>query len=129
MDPKKGLISWFAHNPVAANLLMICILVGGLMSALTINKKIMPTIKLNYISVGVAYPGAAPQEIEQGINIKIEEAIKEMIEELEINEIISGFAILIQYKPGESGTLFSIRLARLKFFSFIKTFINNNIYI
>ena len=78
MDPKKGLISWFAHNPVAANLLMICILVGGLMSALTINKKIMPTIKLNYISVGVAYPGAAPQEIEQGINIKIEEAIKEI---------------------------------------------------
>ena len=78
MDPKKGIISWFARNSVAANLLMICILVGGLLTALTINKKIMPDIKLNIISISVAYPGAAPQEIEEGINIKIEEAIKEV---------------------------------------------------
>jgi len=78
MDPKKGIISWFARNSVAANLLMICILVGGLLTALTINKKIMPDIKLNIISINVAYPGAAPQEIEEGINIKIEEAIKEV---------------------------------------------------
>jgi len=78
MDPKKGIISWFARNSVAANLLMICILVGGLLTILTINKKLMPDIKLNIISVSVAYPGAAPQEIEEGINIKIEEAIKEV---------------------------------------------------
>lgn len=78
MDPKKGIISWFARNSVAANLLMICIIVGGLLTALTINKKMMPDIKLNLISVSVAYPGAAPQEIEEGINIKIEEAIKEV---------------------------------------------------
>lgn len=78
MDPKKGIISWFARNSVAANLLMICILIGGLLTILTINKKLMPDIKLNIISVSVAYPGAAPQEIEEGINIKIEEAIKEV---------------------------------------------------
>lgn len=78
MDPKKGIISWFARNSVAANLLMIFILVGGLLTALTINKKLTPQIKLNIISVNVVYPGAAPQEIEEGINIKIEEAIKEI---------------------------------------------------
>jgi len=78
MDPKKGIISWFARNSVAANLLMICILVGGMLTAMTINKKVFPEVKLNIISINVAYPGAAPQEIEEGINIKIEEAIKEV---------------------------------------------------
>ena len=78
MDAKSGIIAWFARNSVAANLLMICILVGGLLTTLTINKKIFPTFELNYVSVVVAYPGAAPQEIEQGITIKIEEAIKEI---------------------------------------------------
>jgi len=78
MDPKKGLIAWFARNAVAANLLMIFILVGGLLTTATINKKVFPTIELNVISINVAYPGAAPQEIEEGINIKIEEAIKEV---------------------------------------------------
>jgi len=78
MDPKKGIISWFARNAVAANLLMIFILVGGALSALSINKKVFPEIELNVISIHVAYPGAAPQEIEEGINIKIEEAIQEV---------------------------------------------------
>jgi multidrug efflux pump subunit AcrB len=78
MDPKKGIISWFARNSVAANLLMICILVGGMLSAMTINKKIFPSFEINMIAINVAYPGAAPQEIEEGINIKIEEAVKEV---------------------------------------------------
>lgn len=78
MDPKKGIISWFARNSVAANLLMIFILIGGLLTALSINKKVFPDVELNVISINVAYPGAAPQEIEEGINIKIEEAIKEV---------------------------------------------------
>lgn len=78
MDPKKGIISWFARNSVAANLLMIFILVGGLLTAMTINKKVFPAFEINVISINVAYPGAAPQEIEEGINIKIEEAIKEV---------------------------------------------------
>ena len=78
MDSNKGIIAWFARNSVAANLLMICILVGGLLSAMTINKKVFPSIELNTVSVTVSYPGAAPQEIEEGINIKIEEAIKEI---------------------------------------------------
>ena len=78
MDAKSGIIAWFARNSVAANLLMICILVGGLLTTLTINKKIYPSFELNYVSVVVAYPGAAPQEIEQGITVKIEEAIKEI---------------------------------------------------
>jgi multidrug efflux pump subunit AcrB len=78
MDTKKGIIAWFARNSVAANLLMWVLIIGGLFGTVTINKQIFPTFELNFLSITVAYPGAAPQEIEEGINIKIEEAIQDI---------------------------------------------------
>ncbi len=75
-DTKTGMIAWFARNSVAANLLMIFILVGGALTALTINKQMFPQFKINWLSYSVPYPGAAPQEVEEGITIKIEEALK-----------------------------------------------------
>jgi len=76
LDTKKGLIVWFARNSVAANLLMIFIIIGGALTALTINKQMFPQFEINWLSYNVAYPGAAPQEVEEGITIKIEEALK-----------------------------------------------------
>ncbi|MDO6611055.1 efflux RND transporter permease subunit [Shewanella sp. 1_MG-2023] len=78
MDTNKGIITWFARNNVAANLLMFALLIGGLFSSLLINKEVFPTFELNLLNISVAYPGAAPQEIEEGINIKIEEAIQDI---------------------------------------------------
>ncbi|MCL1052081.1 efflux RND transporter permease subunit [Shewanella abyssi] len=78
MAVEKGIIAWFAKNNVAANLLMWILLIGGLFSTVIINKEIFPTFELNYLNISVAYPGAAPQEIEEGINIKIEEAIQDI---------------------------------------------------
>ena len=78
MATEKGIIAWFAKNNVAANLLMWILLIGGLFSTVIINKEIFPTFELNYLNISVAYPGAAPQEIEEGINIKIEEAIQDI---------------------------------------------------
>ncbi|MBE0363438.1 hypothetical protein PULV_a0878 [Pseudoalteromonas ulvae UL12] len=73
---EKGLIAWFARNPVAANLLMVFILLGGLLTAMTIRKQMFPQFQINWLSVQVAYPGAAPQEVEEGITIKVEEALE-----------------------------------------------------
>lgn len=78
MESPKGVIAWFARNNVAANLLMIVLIVGGLFSAVVINKEIFPSFSLNLLNITVAYPGAAPQEIEEGINIKIEESIQDI---------------------------------------------------
>ncbi|MCL1088192.1 efflux RND transporter permease subunit [Shewanella profunda] len=78
MDTQKGIIAWFARNSVAANLLMWALLVGGLFSTVLINKEVFPSFELNLLNISVAYPGAAPQEIEEGINIKIEEAIQDI---------------------------------------------------
>lgn len=79
-----NLIAWFAHNSVAANLLMLCLLAGGLVTAFTITKEVQPRIETNYVTVTVPYRGATPSDVEQGVLIKIEEAIQDIegIEEI-----------------------------------------------
>ncbi len=72
----RGIIAWFARNPVAANLLMVLILLGGLLTAFTIRKQMFPQFEINWLSVQAVYPGAAPQEVEEGITIKVEEALE-----------------------------------------------------
>ncbi len=69
----KGLIKWMAHNPVAANLLMLVFIVGGIIMGVSIKQEIFPEISLDKVQVSVAYPGSSPEEIEEGIILKIEE--------------------------------------------------------
>ncbi|WP_440055890.1 efflux RND transporter permease subunit [Pseudoalteromonas sp. T1lg65] len=73
---ETGLIAWFARNPVAANLLMLFIIIGGILTAFSIRKQMFPQFENNWISVQAVYPGAAPQEVEEGITIKIEESME-----------------------------------------------------
>jgi len=75
---REGIISWFAHNPVAANLLMLVIMTIGLSSAFSIQRALFPAIDFRIIFVTMAYPGAAPEEVEKGIVLKIEEAINDV---------------------------------------------------
>lgn len=73
-----NIIAWFAHNPVAANLLMVCLIAGGLFTTATITKEVQPRIEINYISVSVPYRGGTPKDVEEGVLIKIEEAIQDL---------------------------------------------------
>ena len=82
---RKGIIAWFAANHVAANLLMLLILAFGIVSAFTIRKQTTPDFELNNITVRVPYLGAAPQEVEEGVVIKVEEAIQDVKGIVEIN--------------------------------------------
>lgn len=72
------MLRWFIDNKVAANLLMIAILVGGLLSLPLLDREVMPGIPLDIIQVNVEYPGASPAEIEERICIRIEEAIHDL---------------------------------------------------
>ena len=76
-NKKEGIIGWFVRNPVAANLLMVSIIGLGLYSGLNLRKQTTPDFDLNYVSVRVPYLGAAPEEVEEGVVIKIEEAIQD----------------------------------------------------
>lgn len=74
--PLPGPIAWMARNAVAANLLMALLLGSGFWIAITIQKEVFPQAELDVVTVSVAYPGAAPSEVEQGILRPVEEAIR-----------------------------------------------------
>ncbi|MCC2615380.1 efflux RND transporter permease subunit [Aestuariibacter halophilus] len=78
IDTHSGIIAWFARNSVAANLLMWILIVGGLFGANTIHKQVFPNFEFKNIIVRVPYLGAAPQEVEEGVLVKIEEAVKDL---------------------------------------------------
>lgn len=71
----RALVQWFVANPIAANLLMIAMLVGGYFGAGAVEKETFPAYKGNVINITMAYPGAGPSEVEQQIVVRIEEAI------------------------------------------------------
>ena len=77
-DTNKGIIAWFARNSVAANLLLFLIVVAGAMSIFSVRKQMFPEISLNVISIQVPFPGAAPQEVEQGVIMLIEDALEDV---------------------------------------------------
>ena len=72
----KGMIDWFARNSVAANLMMAFIMVSGILAATITNEEVFPEMELDRINVEVPYLGAAPEEVEQAVNVRIEESIQ-----------------------------------------------------
>jgi len=72
---RKGLIGYFAGNPVAANLLMAVFLVGGIASGFGLAVQNFPEIDLRTITVTVRSPGSSSQEVEQDINRRVEESV------------------------------------------------------
>jgi multidrug efflux pump subunit AcrB len=74
----RGLIAWFARNGVAANLLMGIIILLGFITAASIRTQALPDQELARVTVDVPYPGASPAEVETGVVIKIEDALREI---------------------------------------------------
>ncbi|MEM7079419.1 MAG: efflux RND transporter permease subunit, partial [Pseudomonadota bacterium] len=72
----SGPIEWFARNHIAANLLLGVIVVAGLVSIPFMQQKSFPDLDLNLITVSVLYLGAAPEEVEEGVCVRIEEALE-----------------------------------------------------
>ena len=69
----RGAIAWMASNSIAANLSMLILLVGGLIFSTRVTQETFPEFNLDSITVRVPYPGASPEEVEQGILLAIED--------------------------------------------------------
>ena len=72
---RRGPLVWMAGNSVAANLLMLVLLVGGLIFGMQIKQELFPDFEMDYVTVTVPYSGASPEEVEQGIVLALEEAV------------------------------------------------------
>ena len=70
------MIAWFTRNGVAANLLMIVVVVGGIVTLRVIEIQFFPTLKLDRIAVSIPYPGASPEEVEQSLVKPVEDALQ-----------------------------------------------------
>lgn len=101
-DWNRGLIAWFARNSVAANLLMIVIIAGGVFTASTIKKETSPRLDTERITISVPYLGAAPEESEEGVVVKIEEAIEDIegINEIRGNAYEGGGSVTVEVMRG-----------------------------
>lgn len=72
----NSLIAWFAENRVAANMLMIVIIVAGLLLIPETKKEILPNVSLDTITITAVYPGASPSEVEESVCMRIENAVQ-----------------------------------------------------
>ena len=78
-SPLRGIIAWFASNPVAANLLMLLIIAAGISTMGSLRKEAFPATEPNKITVSVEYKSGSASQSEEGIAIKIEDALEDVI--------------------------------------------------
>jgi multidrug efflux pump subunit AcrB len=99
----KGTIAWMATRSVPANLLMVILLIGGFMFVQKIKKEIFPNFDMDRVVISVSYPGASPDEVEQGIILSIEEAIQgiEGIKSVESKASEAHASVMIEIIDGE----------------------------
>lgn len=74
----SGLVAWFARNAVAANLLMIVAFIGGIFGYSQMEREMFPVVNITGASVVVVWNGASPQDVEDQIVTRIEEAVADL---------------------------------------------------
>ena len=98
----KGLISWFAHNGVAANLLLIVIVVVGAVTIPGLKKEIFPEYAIDMVTVSVDFRGGTPEEVEESVCVRIEEAIQDLdgIKRISSSAAEGGGTVTVEVVPG-----------------------------
>jgi len=98
----QGLLTWFAKNHVAANLLMVAVVVTGLIVSLNIRQEIYPTFTLDVVEISMEYRGASPEEVEQSIILPIESELRsmELVREITATANEGNARILAELIPG-----------------------------
>jgi multidrug efflux pump subunit AcrB len=84
---ESGPIGWMASNPIAANLLLIIVLIAGYIAIGGIRKEVFPSFPTDRFTVTVPYPASSPEEVEQGIIVRVEEALRDIVGIEEIRSV------------------------------------------
>ncbi|WP_370262068.1 efflux RND transporter permease subunit [Limnobacter sp.] len=99
---RSGPLAWMTKNTVAANILMWTCLIGGLIGFSSMTKEVFPEFELDLVTITVAYPGASPEDVEQGIVLAVEEAISAVEGIVEVNSTANEGAASIIAEIDES---------------------------
>ncbi|WP_420553695.1 efflux RND transporter permease subunit [Tenacibaculum aiptasiae] len=75
----KKVIAYFIKYPVAVNIIIIAFVILGFFGYSTLKSSFFPLTNAKFININVAYPGASPQEIEEGVVLKIEDNLKGLV--------------------------------------------------
>ena len=92
----RSIVSWTVRNMPAMNVLLVAIMVIGWLSFSSMRREVFPEFDLEMALVTVPYPGATPEEVEEGICQKIEEACRSVVGIKKITSVAregSGFCI------------------------------------
>lgn len=100
---RRGMVAWFARHGVAANMLMIVILGAGLVRLLGIQLEVFPEVESQIVTVSVPFRGASPEEVEEGICIKVEEAVQgvEGIKRMTSRAVQGAGTVTLEVRDGE----------------------------
>jgi len=74
----EKIVAWWARNPVAANLVMVAMFIGGIVSFVTIEREMDPYVEFPGAVVQIAWPGASPADVEEQIVVRLEEALSQV---------------------------------------------------
>ncbi len=99
---QTGFVAFMARNGVAANLLMVFFLIAGIASFGTIVQEVFPENSLDTVQVSVTYPGATPDEVEESIVQKIEEAVEAVdgVKKVKSNAYEGSGAVSVELELG-----------------------------
>lgn len=100
------MIGWFARNGVAANLIMLVVIVGGFASLMVVKRELFPEFSLDTVLIRIPYLGAAPEEVESGVILRVEEALQGVdgIKELRSTAAEGMASIAVEVRKGASLT-------------------------
>ena len=98
----SGLIAWMTRNRVAANLLMAMLVVGGLVAATHMKQEVFPEFAAEAVTITVSYPGASPEDVEQGVLLAIEDAVSglEGVDEVTSRAAEGSGSVTIELQDG-----------------------------
>ena len=99
----RNLISYFIKYHVAVNVIVIAFFILGIIGALSMKSSFFPLVDSKNINIAVTYPGASPQEVEEGIILKIEDNLKGLdgVERVTSTSIENGGNLNVEIQKGK----------------------------
>ncbi|HXG29929.1 MAG TPA: efflux RND transporter permease subunit [Nevskiales bacterium] len=99
---RRDPIGFFTHHPVAADLLMVLMILSGIAAVTQLNTQFFPTFSIDYININVAWRGATAEDIEQGITNVIEPELRDLDDVRRVTSVSAQgmSSIFIEYHQG-----------------------------